>query len=797
MGVYLKKDSHKILLSFLLFLAVIISYTSCVLFENDVTDFMEKYTETAAVDQHTFSISPYKDSLGQDCINSKQDFEIELYMRNPKKFTMQPSIIFRNLPSNIDTSRVTIEQLNFNTLRAVLPQEFLLDADEGKDITASIELYEPMSGRLFVGYEIPLSCNTIPVQIQNATILNDNNETFVIFFDMPNAEELAIRHKDIAFITVNDQEFPVEIKDDGSFVFESSRFSSTPKPTYSIIDYKDFSNSDRSVYFDTQDKFYMGEKAYTIGLKDKAGLIQTVYTNTEISRLSRVEIIDVDGVVYSTGANEMVAGSDIDPFKMTMNPPTTDHKGNTIPGISTLHYALYKGTSTVSALIEEKESDSEVTIELTEGTYYLETYATKTNYEQSPLSCVTLRVVDSAIYVSDNGNDATADGTRELPFKTLQAAVNDVDARNMPNAKLNIYISGTLEGTAVVNPTLAKELGISGRPGSSAILDAGTEGPALTIDTQVPVVLKNITIKNGNAENGGAVFMKSGTELTLARGTKLLNNTATNNGGAVYVSGGCKLTISDGVEITGNSAAGNGGAIYAGSNIALSGAIKINENIDSTGAASNLYLPEGILLKIEDSLTSTGANGENTNIGITTQKIPTILTPVTITSGYGYNGGNNNAVIPGTYFTGDKYAISFDETSGEAVIAVNGGSIADVLSTQEITFELADATPNDDVIWFNAGSSSAAARKLKVIPTITISGVDVTEEALASTTNPVEWNIEMFINGVKVPGCTFTTAEFTVPQSVTYQDIYTLHVQAVYNGMSYDAEFTVYGYDPS
>ena len=782
------------LLSFpIMFLTLFIS--SCALFENDVADFMETYTETAAIDVHTFSIPPYKDQLGNNCINSKQDFEIEMFMRNPKKFIMKPSIKFENLSPAIDVSRVTIEQTDLYTLKVMMPQEFLLDADEGKDLTAKFTLYEPMSGRVFAGYEIPLSCNTVPPQIQNATILNDNNETFVIFFDMPNAEELAIRHKDIACITINGIDYPVEIAGDGSFTFESSRFSSSPKPTYSIIDYKEFSNSDRSVYFETQDQFFMGEKAYTLGLKDKAGLFQDVYTNTEISRLSRTVIKDIDGVVYSTGANEMVAGSDVDPFKISIIPPTTDHKGNSIPGKATIHYSLYKGTNTVSALLKEDVSENEITLEMTEGTYYLEAYATRTNYEQSPLTCVTLRVVDSAIYVSEDGDDATADGTRELPFKTLQAAINDVDARNMPTAKLNIYVAGTLEGTAVVNTTIAKELSIAGRPGSVAKLDAKGNGPALTIDSAVPIVLRNITITNGSAENGAAVLVSSGSQLTLANGTVLTGNTAIGKGGAVYVPSGAKLILSDGAVITGNTAGVNGGAVYSETNIELSGAVKIYDNADSSGAVCNLFIPDGVVLEITDSLAS---NGENSNIGITTQTNPTIITPITITKDYGFNGGNNSGVVPGTYFTGDKYAASFDETSGEAVIAVNGGSISDVLSTQEITFELSSpGLTSAGQNWFTAGASSAAARTISVVPTITIAGTDVTAEALASTTNPVVWNIELFINGIKVPGCTFTTREFTVPQSVDYQDIYTLHVQAVYNGMSYDAEFTVYGYDPS
>ena len=146
--------------------------------------------------------------------------------------------------------------------------------------------------------------------------------------------------------------------------------------------------------------------------------------------------------------------------------------------------------------------------------------------------------------------------------------------------------------------------------------------------------------------------------------------------------------------------------------------------------------------------------------------------------------------MPGTYFTGDNYAVSVDDTSGEAVIAVNGGSITDPLTSQQITFAL-------EKNWFDALSTSTAARTLKVNPTITIDGIDVTEEALASTTNPVTWKIELFINSVLVPGCTFTSREFVLPSEACYEDIYELHVQATWNGISYDESFTVYGYDPS
>ena len=745
---------------------------------------MEKYTETAAVEIHSYSVKSYSDKTGTDCINSKQDCEITLYMRNPKKFNMTPSLVFSDLPSSIDTSGVTIQQDSLFTLKMFLPQDFLLATDEGKDISTLISLYEPMSGRTFEKYDLQLSCNTIPPQIQNATILNNNNKNFVIFFDMPDAEELATRHKDIACITINDKDYPVQIAADGSFSFEGNRFSDTAKPTYSIIDKKAVADTSRSVYFESEDAFFMGEKNYTLGLKDQKGLIQTVYISTEISRLSSPVVTDIDDMVYETGANEMVPGSDSDPFMISITPPTTDHKGNTVPGKTTLHYSLYKGVSTVSSLIDEGESDSVINLQMSEGTYYLETYATKTNYEQSPLTCVTLRVVDCAIFVSEDGHDETADGTREFPFGTLQAAIADVDTRNMPDALITINVTGTLHEKVIVNPTIADSLMICCRASSGATIDADGQGPVFEIDTDIPVTIKNLTLTNGYAEKSAAILMKDNTKLTLAAGTKLTNNEATGSGGALYVPAAAELTIQNGVSITGNTAGSFGGGIYTERNLTISGAIEISGNT-AAGSTSNLYLPSGIHLEVDGSLAQ---NGKDSNIGISTEDVPTIPLPIQITEGYGYSSGNNASVMPGNYFSGDHYAVTVDAATGEAVVAVNGGSIADVLSTQVITFTL-------EKDWFNALSSSNAARTIKINPTITIDGVDVTARALAATNNPIIWNSELFINGILVPGCTFTTSEFVVPAAASYDDIYTLHVQATYNGMSYDAEFTVYGYE--
>ena len=58
---------------------------SCQLFDNDVNDFMEKYTETAAIEEHSLSEKTYSDNSGNSCINSKKNAiinSLDYYLSN-------------------------------------------------------------------------------------------------------------------------------------------------------------------------------------------------------------------------------------------------------------------------------------------------------------------------------------------------------------------------------------------------------------------------------------------------------------------------------------------------------------------------------------------------------------------------------------------------------------------------------------------------------------------------------------------------------------------------------------------
>ena len=450
---------------FIISLFLFNNFTSCALFENDVADFMEKYTETAAIEQHSFNVETYNDASNQLCIASDGDAEITLLMRNPKTFSLIPSVDFNNLASNYSRSVVSIDQEDSFTVKLSLPQEFLIPVDEGKDITALINLHEPMSGRDFDRYTVNLSCNSKPPLILNPTIMNKGNQVFVLAFDMPNEEEVAIRHKDLAAVEINGVSYPVQVTTETDSIsdpehpdLQVARYTFTDphfkrsNPGYSELGGKTFDhNPNNSVYFETDDPFKNGDKEYTIILRDKAGLTSEVKASTSISKLKKPVIKDQNGYEISEyditvgGYSGIPYNEDTERGVITIYPPTEDHLNHAVSG-ATVYYRVYEATG--SGRIYTSGSTTTVkTLELPQNTYRVEAYATLTNYENSSTTTVKFRFMNNVLYVRTctDSEGFIGDGSALAPYATFEEAIADInDEENRPDAadKFTIYIEG-------------------------------------------------------------------------------------------------------------------------------------------------------------------------------------------------------------------------------------------------------------------------------------------------------------------------------------------------------------------
>lgn len=464
---------------------------------SSISDFFEEYTNTAEIEKHTISVDQYLDSAGNYTINSDQDCVLTFYLRNPQKYDLKLGCSFPSL-SGVDTSSVSVVQSEYDVIKLTLPQSFLVAADEGHNIRHTISLTESKSGRSFESYSVNIMCNSYPPELNNATVLNDGNSSFVLAFDMPSQVETELRHTDLSVLKINGETYTLSVDSEGEFTFDNSRFSRSWKDSYEIINEKTFTHSSRSVYFDTQEVFTADDKEYSMVLSDKAGFSSSNLASTKITRLNTP-------LFKNNNEDEIQSGSDVvlvynagqEYTSVFMEQPEKDHLGNDVNGTN-INYKLYNGTGTVSSLYEKASVKGTKELKLPAGTWYLEAYASKTNYEKSLLVSINFRVVDTVLYVSENGNDSTADGTYGLPFKTVQAAFDDINARNDSSLSYVLYVMGNInQNITVDNDLKIKALTIRGYTGPES-----DSINLLTMENEnIPVTVENLSV-NGSEEVG-------------------------------------------------------------------------------------------------------------------------------------------------------------------------------------------------------------------------------------------------------------------------------------------------------
>lgn len=416
-------------------------------------------------------------------------------------------------------------------------------------------------------------------------------------------------------------------------------------------------------------------------------------------------------------------------------------------------------------------------------------------------------------YVSSTGQDKNTGGPLD-PVKTIShvvSVINDIsyDASKLIKVHITDAIDEALNTTIVVNAGKKLLIDVQGSPANAPRLYRSEDfyiinsegqrtttlgGPLLRtlVTTGESASISELTIDGlvldgSSIEKSGNRGIENHGKLTL-KNSKVLNNknsSETELGGGIFNDG---TLILQNVEISGNELTSaalqtKGGGLYTSGSTSLSGVIKVINN-----GASNLCISSGNVLNITGALTDGTTPSQ---IGISTITVPTKESPITLTNGYGYYGGYNNNVIPGTYFSGDCYAISYQDNStssayGETLVLPNVESIYDVISDIRMTFTLS-------LSQFTTGSADAAARTITVTPVITLKGNDATQRILSDTTTPLTWKIDLYIGDQPVSGCHFTSPTVVIPQDVSYKDYYTLVVRAEYKGRSFDEEFIIRG----
>lgn len=340
---------------------------------------------------------------------------------------------------------------------------------------------------------------------------------------------------------------------------------------------------------------------------------------------------------------------------------------------------------------------------------------------------------EAAIYVSSqHGNDSNT-GIYNQPLKTIEAAFNKA---NNKLATIFVQDYDPVSSTIVIPSTLGSntKLTISstdisfdahsktygGGDGASpnVVLKraSGFEGAIFKNETGLAVNFDNITL-DGDGRGNEALLKSSSGTINLNSGVKLTNST----GGALDITGGdLNLKGKDDepvnpVSITGNAGTSDivGAVKFAGSNMTVSGLVKIKDNTKAAPSSAppgtqpskaNVYLASGKVVTVKDAI-------RGSEIGVTTQTLPTGSTPVVI--------AEPASTYPGGVVSPAPFLDRFDKDSDAA------GIIKDTDSTQEKVVFKANEQTIKTVIRDNngaviAGSPTIADVKKPVGETVTL-----------------------------------------------------------------------------
>lgn len=191
-------------------------------------------------------------------------------------------------------------------------------------------------------------------------------------------------------------------------------------------------------------------------------------------------------------------------------------------------------------------------------------------YSDLTLYAVWKATESETFYISANGSDETGTGTEENPFATLAKATEEMTSRYADYA---FIISGAIStetisfnDTAISSSLSANSITISGATGSEtdSISPKGSSSIFVISTTRIPVLIKNITLKNGSGYAftgktlGGAVHVTSSSAEVSFSNVVFTENTA-DYGAAVFSNG--IVTFSN-CTFTKNSAQKAGGALH-------------------------------------------------------------------------------------------------------------------------------------------------------------------------------------------------------------------------------------------
>ncbi len=437
--------------------------TSC---EMDVNEFFEKYTETAAIMKMDIDGSYLKNSSDVTCFPSDDDHSITFCLRNPKNFDLEPRYTFYNPELAAEANDMTFVQdpNDKSIVRLTFKQGFLrgreeLRSLENKDISGTVSFYEPMSGRIFDSYDVNLHANSAPPAVLNPCFQLSSSGAdgkYIVCFYMPKVREVGNRtgatnplHSDTYNFYVNGEHLYINDNTTDQKVYktrtvgetsityddEDDRFTTT-KPDMTSLQDGGFTFSESEcpaeyfpLYFETGwTPDANNTTTCTLTITDDDGLSSSVSISNKAKQLTPPVFDIIDNTTYQADED-----SGLYILHISHNGLCTD---DTACGSGvTINYTITEtdnkkvfvdGTlSTISGSARDM-----ATISLPRGNYKISATVFKNYYitsEAAEVSGVKVRM-PAVFYVREDGQDIDANGAKDVPYRTIQYAIDTFTA---------------------------------------------------------------------------------------------------------------------------------------------------------------------------------------------------------------------------------------------------------------------------------------------------------------------------------------------------------------------------------
>jgi len=238
------------------------------------------------------------------------------------------------------------------------------------------------------------------------------------------------------------------------------------------------------------------------------------------------------------------------------------------------------------------------------------------------------------------------------------------------NSTLTLNGSGlSVDRNLTIDGSNSPNLAISGNY-QSRVFEISNGNPWI-IDAAITVAVKRLTIKNGNADNGGGIAVSTGSTITLIDSTVSGNTATSGSGGGIINDGKLMLT---GSTVYGNTTVGTfgkGGGIYNNNNGALTiiNSTVSNNEVNSHGdGGGGIYNYNGSMTLINSTVSGNIANGYGGGIyngGISTLANSTVSD----------NTANGNIHSGGGVSNFGTMMLTSSTISGNTVTSGGGGGI--------------------------------------------------------------------------------------------------------------------------